>query len=369
VLSTYYLSLGYIFKAKDAVEPVIQLALDLNYQKRLSAIYTAIGMNYVWNEEDFSRGKQYLNKVFDIASKVGDFLALWFVNQQLGGAICYDYQFDEGLTYLKTALDLSVMSKNPLGISAVKGILSISYNYQGNTNLALQTSTETLQTALGSGDIVAMQIAYTSQGVSYFYKGHFLEAEKHFLEAMTIYKKTSGAAWGAYAAGGLGWAYGDMKEYEKSGRYHDKCISITEDARFFPSWLNVHKLFLAKAKILNHDSDIDLHDVNILIANHEKNKLAVCESLGTRCIAEIYMNIDDQHMAESETWIKRAMDFNTKHDTKWELARDHALYSIWFKKQGDISKARVQLATAIALFKECGADGWVEKYEKELTRI
>ena len=79
------------------------------------------------------------------------------------------------------------------------------------------------------------------------------------------------------------------------------------------------------------------------------------------------MNIDDQHMAEAETWIKRAIDFNTKHDTKWELARDHAIYADWFKKKGDMSKAKGQLTRAIGLFKECGADGWVEKYEKELA--
>jgi hypothetical protein len=51
------------------------------------------------------------------------------------------------------------------------------------------------------------------------------------------------------------------------------------------------------------------------------------------------------------------------------LARDHAIYSDWFKKKGDIPKAREQLTTAIGLFKQCGADGWVEKYDKELAAI
>jgi hypothetical protein len=110
-----------------------------------------------------------------------------------------------------------------------------------------------------------------------------------------------------------------------------------------------------------------LNKLNNLIVAQAKNKLAICESLGTRCIAEIYMNIDDQHMAEAEAWIKRAIGFNTKHDTKWELARDHALYADWFKKKGDMSKAREHLTTAIGLFNECGADGWVEKYERDLA--
>ncbi len=83
VLSTYYLASNYHIEAKDAVEPIIDLALDLNYQKRIPGIYTAMGMYYVWIEEDFSKGKQYLNDVSEIAEKVGDFLALWFANQQL----------------------------------------------------------------------------------------------------------------------------------------------------------------------------------------------------------------------------------------------------------------------------------------------
>ena len=83
--------------------------------------------------------------------------------------------------------------------------------------------------------------------------------------------------------------------------------------------------------------------------------------------AEIYLNIDNQHMAEAEAWIKRAIEGNTKYNTKWELASDHALYADWFKKKGDIQGAKEQLTKAIDIFRECGADGWVEKYEKELV--
>jgi tetratricopeptide (TPR) repeat protein len=126
---------------------------------------------------------------------------------------------------------------------------------------------------------------------------------------------------------------------------------------------------LAKAKILSHDPDIDLNELNNLIASHEENRFEVCESIGARCIGEIYLHIDDQHMVEAEAYIKRAIEANTKYDTKWELARDHALYADFFKKKGEPSKAREQLTKAIALFRECGADGWVEKYEKELVRI
>ena len=51
------------------------------------------------------------------------------------------------------------------------------------------------------------------------------------------------------------------------------------------------------------------------------------------------------------------------------LGQDYALYAELFKRKGDQSKAKEHLGKAIEIFKECGADGWVAKYEKELTSL
>jgi hypothetical protein len=48
---------------------------------------------------------------------------------------------------------------------------------------------------------------------------------------------------------------------------------------------------------------------------------------------------------------------------------DLAVYSDLFKKNGDFIKAKGNLSKAIDIFKECGADGWAEKYEKELSKL
>ncbi len=53
----------------------------------------------------------------------------------------------------------------------------------------------------------------------------------------------------------------------------------------------------------------------------------------------------------------------------WNLARDYALYADLFKRKGDPPKAKEKLNKAIEIFTECGADGWVEKYEKELAEL
>jgi hypothetical protein len=40
-----------------------------------------------------------------------------------------------------------------------------------------------------------------------------------------------------------------------------------------------------------------------------------------------------------------------------------------FKKKGDAFKAKENLHKAIDIFKECGADGWVDQTQKSLAEI
>jgi phage tail tape-measure protein len=49
----------------------------------------------------------------------------------------------------------------------------------------------------------------------------------------------------------------------------------------------------------------------------------------------------------------------------FHLGKDYALYAELFKRKGDRLKVQENLGKAIEILKECGADGWVEKYEKE----
>jgi hypothetical protein len=86
-------------------------------------------------------------------------------------------------------------------------------------------------------------------------------------------------------------------------------------------------------------------------------------------IGTILLKIDDQHISEAEDWIKRAVETNQKYGMMWNLARDYALYAELFKRKGDLPKVQENLSKAIEIFKECGADGWVEKYEKEMAAL
>ena len=51
----------------------------------------------------------------------------------------------------------------------------------------------------------------------------------------------------------------------------------------------------------------------------------------------------------------------------WWLAMTYAAHAELSTRQGDLSNAEENLHNAIEILKACGAEGWVEKYEKELA--
>ncbi len=75
----------------------------------------------------------------------------------------------------------------------------------------------------------------------------------------------------------------------------------------------------------------------------------------------------NQHLFDSENWIKKAIEADKRNDMMFHLGKNYVPYSDLFKRKGDLSRARENLIKAIEIFKICGADGWVEKYETELV--
>jgi Tfp pilus assembly protein PilF len=117
---------------------------------------------------------------------------------------------------------------------------------------------------------------------------------------------------------------------------------------------------------MNNEKDIDLES---LYGHVAENKSKPYEGWMHRYIGEVLLNIDDEHLSEAEDWIKKAIGADKKNDMMWHLAMDYASYAEVFKRKGDQQKAREHLGKAIETLKECGADGWVEKYEKELASV
>ena len=129
---------------------------------------------------------------------------------------------------------------------------------------------------------------------------------------------------------------------------------------------NGAKAGLARSKVMNKEKDVNLES---LYAYSRNNKIKSGEGWFQRYIGEILLNIDGQHISESEHWIQNAIEADLKNRMMFHLGKDYALYAELFRRKGDRFKARENLGKAIEIFKECGADGWVEKYGKELAGL
>jgi len=99
------------------------------------------------------------------------------------------------------------------------------------------------------------------------------------------------------------------------------------------------------------------------------NKIKANEGYMQRYLTAILMNIDKEHLPEAESWIRKAIEDDSKNGTRWSLAQDFAHYGELCKRKGDPAMAKGNLSKAIEIFKECGADGWVTKYEEELAKM
>ena len=110
-------------------------------------------------------------------------------------------------------------------------------------------------------------------------------------------------------------------------------------------------------------------DLKSMYALYDGIKLQSSKSVAQWCIVKILFILDDSFLSEAEDWIKRAIEFDKRNGMMFYLGADYVLYSELFKRKEDFTKLKENLTKATEIFKECGADGWVEKYEKELASL
>ncbi len=365
-LANYNLNMGHLTKVKRAIEPIMDLALKLNYRKRLAGIYTTMGIHALWVEEDFSRGVPYLDHALEISEEIGDYLSLWFASWYLGFSLSFQCEFKKALSYFEKSLALSELASNSIGVSYTKTAIAQTYLYEGDIHLACKVGREASSLADENDDVWSKCYPYGIYGTTLYGKGEIEKAEKYLLDGLTYSQQTSvngGEAWAAFTLGNSCYEIG---KYGEADKYYINAAKALEAAKILPSMINVLKTYSARAGIHMKGGNTNCHD---LFEYFEKNKLKVCEGMIAGNIGDILLHSSDGKMADSKAWIKKAIEADTKNGTTWHLATDHALYAEWFKKKGDLSSAREQLTKAIEIFRECGAHGWVEKYEEELALL
>jgi class 3 adenylate cyclase/tetratricopeptide (TPR) repeat protein len=367
VLGLYMAQMLYHIEAKEAIDPIIDSAIKHNYKRRLCQIYSILGLYYWSVEENYPEAFKAFEEALKISAEVKDILTSVLASVWFGNALGFNCEFEKASNHTQRALDINMAARNLWGISVVKSILALfCYYYPGKINLGSQISSQAVDVAEESGDIYSKGHAYNSHGIFCYAKGFLEVAEGHLLKAAEFCEKINYQVWNFCARFNLGEVYFELRDFQKSKEHYEKGSLVLDKIRCLPSWANLAKVGFTRSKVMNKEKDVDLES---LYAHSRNNRVKVIEGYMPRYIGEILLNIDDQHISESEHWIQKAIEADQRNRMMFNLGRDYALYADFFKRKGERLKARENLGKAIEIFKECGADGWVEKYEKELAAL
>jgi tetratricopeptide (TPR) repeat protein len=318
-------------------------------------------------EDNFTAAFKAFELALKISGEIRDNTTSFFASYWFGLALGWDCQFGRSVDHLQRALDINLAAKNLWGIAFAKSTLAYySYHTQGEINLGFQTTGEALRIAEESGDIYSKAVAYVSHGVSCYGKGLLEEAEKHILKGLELCERINFHFANGVARFHLGETYFEMGDFLRSKQHFEKGSWVLQNNRLLPSWVDLMKIGLARSKVMNKEKDVNLESLYFHSIN---NKIKAFEGSMSRYIGGILLNLDGSKMSEAEHWIQKAIEADQRNHMMFHLGNDYALYAELFKRKGDRLKARENLGKAIDLFKECGADGWVVKAEKELTTL
>ena len=81
------------------------------------------------------------------------------------------------------------------------------------------------------------------------------------------------------------------------------------------------------------------------------------------------MNAGEAHVPAAEDWVRKAIEADRRNGTAWFLAKDYASLAGILQRKGELTETRKKLKKGLEVFKECGAVGWVERYEHALAQL
>lgn len=367
VLGLRFLEMNYYHEAQDAIGPIIELTIKSKDEKRISQINTIIGALSFCIEENFQKAFEHLGKALKVSEKTQDYYSMTAANFWLGYGLSLNCEFDKVLYHLVRTLDFHIKANNIAWVATMKGFISfLAYYWSGKIGLAYKMSEEAIPVAEQSGDIYSKVVVYTVHGVSNYGMGLFDEALNYLVKGRDLNRNLNNFTFWLVNNQFLADVYFQTGQYERASKYYEKTNLMSQNKRVMLSWVNLNKIALARAKIMNKEENIDIKQVNeYLIANKTKAH----EGRMKRYAAEILLNIDESHITEAEDLIKGAIEDDKRNGMLFHLGDNYAFYAGLHKKRRDLLKAGENLENAIDIFKKCGADGWVNKCEEELSSL
>ena len=365
-LATFSLDTGWKSLANEGIEKIIDLAKKYDNKKRLGQLYTIIGTRSYFSEEDYPKALSLLEKAIKITGEANDRTNEAAAHYWMGTVDSWNCEFEKAAFHWDIYYEFNRAAQNKSWTSQVKSSMAMSNCFIGNVDQIFQHSNEAMQLAEEAGDIQSKGLANSTFGMYYYAKGLFEEAEKYFLTGCNYLEKINYRGWIGITRERLGNLSFDLGKYQESLQQYQLATEVYEKSGSFVGSGKTNKIGTFRARVMIGETDIDLQTLFGYIA---EIKMKNYQGTIRGYLAEILMNIDDQHMDEAEKWTKEAIETDKQNGMIWNVGRHHALYADFFKRQNNLPQAREQMNKAISIMKECGADGWVARYEKELAEL
>jgi class 3 adenylate cyclase/tetratricopeptide (TPR) repeat protein len=366
VLGVYLTQLSNVHEAKQAIDPIIEVARQRGYSSRLSQIYRIVGQFVGFVEEDLPRALEHLNQAVEIADRMGNMISVVLANYQLAFASALDCQFQRAFSHIEKSLKINIAADNLWGTSVMKSNLSLFQFWNGQIESSYRTGNEAVKLAEFSGQMYSRMWAHAFYGITCYGRGDFGEALDSLSKGVHFGERMNFPLLAAIAKFHQADTYSETREYESAENHFQNSIELYDRCRQWPSFSNLARMALKKAQSLSGEKGIELGQLRHYVRD---NRLKLCEGWTRRYLAEILLNIDDQHFPEAQHWIEQAIEADKRNQMMFHLGRDYAVYAELFKRKGEREKARERLGKAIDIYKECGADGWVTRAEEELGRL
>jgi tetratricopeptide (TPR) repeat protein len=191
------------------------------------------------------------------------------------------------------------------------------------------------------------------------------DAESHLLDGIEYSRKIDYVS--AFLANyWLGLIYLEKKQDRKSGECFAASAAILKQRNIFEYFSHLNEMGLAYLRARQHEKDID---IDRLASYVNGNKIKALEGTMALWMGQIILEAGEPDIEKAENWINRAIEADARNEQTWYLGRDYIGYAAFLKRKKDHARARENIAKAIDIFKECGADGWAEKYGKELAEL
>ena len=366
-LALYLFQMSYMAEAKEAVDPIMELAQQLGYKRRLAQIHTIMGSYHLMVQEECEPAFEELQVAVSLAEESNERLSFLLANGTLGLALAWDCRFREAAVHLQRVVDTNAAINNLWGVSVTNSNLSFyAYNYPGQVDLGYDTSQEAVRTAEQCGDVLSRATAYTCHGISCLHKGLLEEGQKHLLTGVELCQRINLFSFGSVGHQWLGYAYADTGDFVSALGHYEEAARLRERSRTFLSTIHLSRIAAVSARVMAGVKEVDLGSLRELVAG---NRFKLHQGVMARFLGEIMLHLQDRDLDEAEHWIRTAEDAHQRCGMMWDLARDQALHGELLQKRGDLAGARETLKRAAGIFAKCGAPEWARRTELGLSHL